>query len=208
MSRVNAILCSILALFAFAMVGCGQGPSTAKEYYILDVVRNAEPVPVRSEATIEVRRFNINTAFASRNLVYRLGEFQYEPDYYRQFMISPAIMITEETRHWLAESGLLKQVLPPGSPVAPTYTLQGIVTALYGDFTDKAAPAAVVRIRFFLMRHKEGSDTVVFSQPYRMAGPLPDRTGPALIDAFSKDMTEILTQLETDLAKFLTANPE
>ena len=207
MSRVNAILCSILALAALAMGGCAQGTS-AKEYYILNVVRNAGPAETKNDASIEVRRFNINTAFASRNLVYRLGEFQYEPDYYRQFMIAPAVMITEETRHWLASAGLFREVLPPGSPVTPTYTLQGIVTALYGDFTDKAAPTAVVRIRFFLMRHQDGSDTVVFSQAYRTAGPLPDRTGPALIDAFSKDMTEILTQLETDLAKFLTANPE
>ena len=206
MSRVSAIVCSILVVSALAMGGCGQG-TAAKEYFMLDVAREAEPVPARSDATVEVRRFSINTAYASRNLVYRLGEFQYEPDYYRQFMISPAMMITEVTRHWLAGAGLFKQVLPPGTPAVPTYTLQGIVTALYGDFTDKAAPTAVVRIRFFLVRHVEGTDTVLFSQAYRTAGPLPDRTGPALIEAFSKDMVEILTGLEADLAKFLAANP-
>jgi len=206
MSRVNAILCSMLALSALMMVGCAQGTS-AKEYYILDVSRTAEPIETPSDATVEVRRFNINTAYGSRNLVYRLGEFRYEPDYYRQFMIAPAIMITEETRHWLATSGLFKQVLPQGSPVAPTYTLQGIVTALYGDFSNNAAPTAVIRIRFFLTQHKEGTDVVVFSQPYRTAAPLPDRTGPALANAFSKDMVEILTQLEADLVKFLAANP-
>ena len=206
MSRVSAIVCSILVVSALAMGGCGEG-TAAKEYFMLDVAREAEPVPARSDATVEVRRFSINTAYASRNLVYRLGEFQYEPDYYRQFMISPAMMITEVTRHWLAGAGLFKQVLPPGTPAVPTYTLQGIVTALYGDFIDKAAPTAVVRIRFFLVRHVEGTDTVLFSQAYRTAGPLPDRTGPALIEAFSKDMVEILTGLETDLAKFLAANP-
>jgi len=206
MSRVSAIVCSILVVSALAMGGCGEG-TAAKEYFMLDVAREAEPVPARSDATVEVRRFSINTAYASRNLVYRLGEFQYEPDYYRQFMISPAMMITEVTRHWLAGAGLFKQVLPPGTPAVPTYTLQGIVTALYGDFTDKAAPTAVVRIRFFLVRHVEGTDTVLFSQAYRTAGPLPDRTGPALIEAFSKDMVEILTGLEADLAKFLAANP-
>ena len=158
MSRVNAILYSMLVVAALAMVGCAQG-TTAKEYYILNVVRTATPAETKSDATVEVRRFNINTAFASRNLVYRLSEFQYEPDYYRQFMIAPAIMIAEETRHWLADSGLFKQVVPAGSPVTPTYTLQGIVTALYGDFTDKAAPTAVIRIRFFLTRHKDGEDT-------------------------------------------------
>ncbi len=204
MSRVSAIVRSILAVSALAMGGCAQ--STApKEYFMLDVAREAQPVAARSDATVEVRRFSINTAYASRNLVYRLGEVQYEPDFYRQFMISPAIMITEVTRHWLADAGLFKQVLPPGSPAVPTYTLQGLVTALYGDFTDKAAPTAALRIRFFLVRHVDDDDTVVFAQSYRTAGPLPDRTGPALIQAFSKDMAEILTALEADLAKFLAA---
>jgi cholesterol transport system auxiliary component len=205
--RVNALLCSILALSALAIGGCGQG-SYGREYYIIEAVRNAGPAEAKSDESLEIRRFNISTAFASRNLIYRLGEYQYEPDYYRQFLIAPAIMITEETRHWLAGSGLFKLVLPSGSQITPTYTLQGIVTALYGDFTDKAAPTAVVRIRFFLMQHKDGSDTVVFSQAYRTASPLPDRTGRSLIDAFSKDMAEMLTQLEADLAKFLATKPD
>lgn len=200
--RASELLCSVLALSAGAVGGCGQG-TYAREYYILEATRQARPPETRGEASLEVHRFNINTAFASRNLVYRLGEFQYEPDYYRQFMIAPATMITEETRHWLADSGLFKQVLPPGSQVAPTYTLQGLITALYGDFTDKAAPAAVMRIRFFLTQHKSGGDIVVFSQSYRMATPLSGRTSLELIDAFSKDLAEILTRLEADLTKSL-----
>jgi cholesterol transport system auxiliary component len=211
--RASVLLCSVLSLWALALGGCGQD-SYAKEYYILDVIRQAGSPETRGDASLEVRRFNINTAYASRNLVYRLGRYQYEPDYYRQFMIAPATMITEETRHWLAESGLFKQVLPPGSQIAPTYTLQALITALYGDFTDRATPAAVMRIRFFLTQHKGGSDTVVFSQSYRMATPLSDRTGQELIDASSKNLVEILTRLEDDLRTVLagktdeTARPE
>ncbi len=201
--RATVLLCLVLALSALATSGCGEA-SYAREYYILDVVRQASRSETPAEATVEVHRFNINSAFASRSLVYRLGRFRYEPDYYRQFMIAPATMITEETRRWLADSGLFKQVLPPGSQVAPTYTLQGLVTALYGDFTDKAAPTAVMRIRFFFIQHKSGSDTVVFSQSYRTATPLSDRMGQDLIDALSKDLVEILTRLEADLAKSLS----
>jgi ABC-type uncharacterized transport system auxiliary subunit len=205
--RVNALLCLILALSALVIGGCGQG-SYGKEYYILDVIRNAGPSEVKGDETLEVRRFNIGAAFASRNMIYRLGQFQYEPDYYHQFLIAPATMVTEETRHWLADSGLFKQVLPSASQVTPTYSLQGIITALYGDFTDKATPTAVVRIRFFLMQHQNGGDTIIFSQAYKAAAPLPDRTGRALIDAFSKDMVDILTHFEADLGKFLSGKTE
>jgi len=200
--RGTVLLCLALALSALVVSGCGEG-SYAREYYILDVVRQAGRAEAPAEATVEVHRFNINSAFASRSLVYRLGRFRYEPDYYRQFMIAPATMITEETRRWLADSGLFKQVLPPGSAVSPTYTVQGLITALYGDFTDKAAPTAVMRIRFFFTQHKSGSDTVVFSQSYRAATPLSEQTGQDLVDALSKDLIEVLTRLEADLAKFL-----
>lgn len=205
--RLTAFVCSVPVLAALATGGCGQSTSS-KEYYVLEVTRAAEKAPVPNDATLEVRRFTINTAYASRSLVYRLSQYQYEPDYYRQFLIAPATMISEETRHWLAGSGLFKQVLPAASSIAPTYTLQGIITALYGDFTDKSAPTAVVRLRFFLTEHKEGGDTVVFSQAYRTAQPLADRTGRELIDAFSKGMTEILVSFEADLSKFLANQPK
>ena len=201
------LLCLVLALSALTIGGCSQDAYT-REYFILDVVRQASRSQTPADATIEVNRFNINSAYASRNLVYRLGRFEYEPDYYRQYMIAPATMITEETRRWLADSGLFKQILPPGSQVSPTYTLQGLITSLYGDFTDKAAPTAVMRIRFFFTQRKGAGDTVIFSQSYRAAAPLADKTGQGLIDAFSKDLIEILTSLEADLQKVLTNPPD
>jgi cholesterol transport system auxiliary component len=201
----GVLLCLVLALSALAIGGCGQA-TYASEYYLLDAVRQAPRSETPADATVDVQRFNIASAFASRNMVYRLGRFQYEPDYYRQFMIAPATMITEETRRWMADSGIFRQLLPPGSQISPSYTLQGLITGLYGDFTDKAAPTAVMRIRFFFTRHKAAGDTVIFSQSYGAATPLADKTGQDLIDAFSKDLTDILTRLEADLQKVL-ANP-
>ena len=200
--RVTGFWCFLLALSAVAVNGCGVSTSR-KEYYILEVTRQAAPVATRSDKTLEIRRFTVGTAFATRNLVYRLGEFQYEPDYYRLFLIAPAQMLTEETRHWLANSRLFRQILPPNSQMVPSYSLQAIVAALYGDFTDKSAPVAVLRMRFFLTQRKEGDETTVFSQVYRAATPISDKTGPALVRALSQDLVEILTRLEADLADFL-----
>lgn len=200
--RMTVLSCSILVFSAIMASGCAE-PSYRKEYYILEVTRDAPPVATKIDETLEVRRFSVNTAFATRSLVYRLSEYQYEPDYYRQYLIAPGAMITEETRHWLATSGLFKQIVPPGSQITPSYTLQAIVTALYGDFTDKAAPVAVLRIRFFLAQQKGGDEVIVFSQSYRTAMPISATTGQAFIDALSKDMVEVLTHLEADLEKTL-----
>jgi len=200
--RRNAFLCFMLVLSAIAITGCAQS-TPGKEFFMIEASRPSGVVQTPSDAMLEVYLLNVDTAFASKNLIYRLGEFQYETDYYRQFLVAPGLMFTEKTRHWLADSGLFKQVLPPGSQITPTYTLQGIVTTLYGDFTNASAPVAVVRIRYFLVQHAGEEGAIVFSQVYRAAQPISTRTAPALIDAFSKDLTDVLTRLEEDLRKYL-----
>jgi ABC-type uncharacterized transport system auxiliary subunit len=204
---MTGLWCSLLATSAVAISGC-EVSAASKDFYVLEVARQAAPAATRSDKTLEVRRFSVNTAFATHNLIYRLGEFQYESDSYRQFLYAPAQMLTDETRHWLAGSGLFKQVLPPNSQIVPSYNLQAIVTALYGDFIDRSAPVAVMRIRFFLNQYTEGEETTVFSQVYRAATPLSKKTGPALIRALSQDLTEILTQLEAHLADFLAGKTD
>jgi len=200
--RRNALVCFTLVFLAAAVTGCAQ-TTPAKEFFMIEAVRPSGVVQTPSNATLEVRLFNVDTAFASKNLVYRLGEFRYETDYYRQFLVSPGLMITERTRRWMFDSGLFKQVLPPNSQITPTYTLQGIVTALYGDFTNASAPVATMRIRFLLVGHGGEEGSIVFSRAYRVAQPLAAKTAEALMDALSKDLTEILTQLEEDFRKHL-----
>jgi cholesterol transport system auxiliary component len=201
--RMTVLFGSILVFSALGAGGCAE-TSYQKEYYILEATRNAPLAAARSDETLDVRRFTVSTAFATRSMIYRLSEYQYEPDYYRQWMIAPAAMLTEQTRHWLANSGLFKQVVPSGSQIVPSYSLQAIVTAMYGDFTDKAAPTAVLRIRFFLAQRKGGEEAIIFSQPYRTATPMSDNTGPAFVGAMSKNLVEILTRLEADLQTILT----
>jgi ABC-type uncharacterized transport system auxiliary subunit len=192
----------MLVLSAATVTGCAQS-TPGKEFFMIEALRSPGVVQTPSDATLEVHLLNVDTAFASKNLVYRLGEFQYETDYYRQFLVTPGQMITERTRRWLADSGLFKQILPSSSQITPTYSLQGIVTSLYGDFTKESAPVAVMRIRFFLAGHGSEEGAIVFSQAYRVTQPLSAKTAEALMDAFSRDLTEILTRLEDDLRKYL-----
>lgn len=196
--RMDAFSCLALVLSGIVVGGCSQS-TAVQEYYILGAARKSAPVAAPNDATLDVRRLSVDSAFAKKDLIYRLGEFQYEPDFYRAFLISPGAMITEQTRRWLADSGLFKQVLSSSSQTAPTYTLEGTVAALYGDFRDEAAPVAVMEIRYFLVEHKTSDGVVVFSQFYRAANPVLIRTVQALMDALGKDLTEILTRLEADL---------
>jgi ABC-type uncharacterized transport system auxiliary subunit len=149
--RLRRLLCFALLGFAFVVSGCAQSATAERKYYALDVTRAGPPAKVHTDATLRLRRFNVDEAFASRQLVYRVDEFQYEPDYYHQFLVLPGVMITEETRDWLANSGLFDRVTAVGSRVESTYLLEGNVIDLYADFRSKSAPVAIVAIRFFLL---------------------------------------------------------
>lgn len=199
--RISPPLVYLVLLFSIPLLtgGCPGAIAHERQLYVLEAARRLQPVEIPAEGVLEVRRFSIDTAFATRNLVYRLDEFQYETDHYRQYLISPSVMITERTRDWLAQAGVFERVLPSGSRVAPTHTLEGSITALYGDFTDPGEPVAVMEIRFFLLGNIRPRENVLFAQTYRAATPLRDRTGEAFIEAMDLSLAAILTRLEADL---------
>jgi len=184
----------------FALSGCGGETSYEKEYFVLEAARPGGPIEQPSEtATLEVSRFSVDAAFATKDFIYRMGEFAYEADYYRQFLIPPGVMITEKTRDWLADAGLFQRVLPVGSRVSADYTLEGTVTMLYGDFRDETSPTAVMEIRFFLLTRANGSDRVVFTETYRASTLVPTKTPTAFVAALNASLVEILGRLEADL---------
>jgi cholesterol transport system auxiliary component len=210
MIRVRLSLLVYLALLFTGLLlsGCGQGALAERKYYVLDAVRAGPPDAVHTDATLRLRRFNVDEAFAGRSLVYRVDEFRYEPDYYRQFLVLPGVMITEEARDWLADSGLFARVTAVGSRVESTYLLEGNVIELYADFARKAPPEAIVEIRFFLLAGPEAGESVALSQTYRAATPISAQTAEAVVEALSKSLADILTRLEADIAKVLARPPD
>ncbi|OHB67971.1 MAG: hypothetical protein A2Y77_08465 [Planctomycetes bacterium RBG_13_62_9] len=202
-NQINRVLCFGLVTSAAIIAGCGQSQSYESQYYVLEAARDREPALARIDAALAVHRFSVDAAFAGRNLVYRRSEFRYETDYYHEVLIAPGTMIAERTRDWLADSGLFSRVLPASAGVKPTYTLEGSVTALYCDFTNESAPAAVVEIRFFLLGGPGADERVVFTQTYRAVSPVQDRTAKEFVAALNRSLVDILTRLEMDLGKVL-----
>ena len=205
--RRHGLSCFALFASALTLSGCIQGQTVEKTYYIVEATRASGPAAA-SDATLRVRRLNVDDAYATRQMVYRLDEFRYESDYYHQFLILPGVMLTDETRDWLADSGLFARVSSVGSRYETTYALEGNVIGLYADFTNRLAPQAVVAIRFFLLTGPEAEATVALSETYKAASPIAARTAEAIVAALSKSLAEILTRLEADLQKVLAARPE
>lgn len=184
--------------------GCGSRQAYNKKYYIFNTIRQAESIKAERDGILEVRHFTIDSAFNGKGLVYRTGEFEYESDFYNEFLVSPSAMITEKARTWLSESGLFKRVLDPGSQIDPTHIIEGNITSLYGNFRDKASPTAVMEIRIFLLKVNPGKDpSFVFGNTYKSSVALESKGAEDLVSAFDSCLTEILTNLERDLAETL-----
>ena len=190
------IVCLILAS------GCGDRQAYEKKHYILKAVRHGDSIRTEIDSILEVRRFTIDSAFAGKGLVYRTGEFEYEPDFYNEFLISPAAMITDKMRNWLAESGLFGAVPDVGSLVDPTHVIEGNITALYGDFRDRSSPKAVMEMRFFLLKVKTtGESTPIFGKTYKVTVDIESENPQDLVKAIDKCLEDVLTSLEKDLSE-------
>jgi len=187
-------------MFPIIVPGCGQ-KSYEKQQYILDAQRASQASDAKNpDSIIEVRGFTIDPAFSTKKLTYRTGDFEYETDFYNEFLISPAAMITGKVRNWLSESGLFQRVLDPASYIDPYYVMEGNIVALYGDFRDKSSPKAVMEIRIFLLKTKAGAEPlIVFGKTYKSNVALESAGPESLIMAFDHCLTEILTTLEKDL---------
>ncbi len=201
--RLRLLVCSALLASFVVLSGCGQSAVANRKYYLLDTTRQGPPASVRSDATLRVRRFDVDQAFAARQLVYRVEATRYEPDFYDQFLVPPGIMIAEKTRDWLADSGLFQRVTSTGGPLEAAYVLEGNVLDLYADFTTGATPQAVLEIRFFFLAAPDANEAVPLAKAYRAESPIAPRTASAVVSALSNDLADILTRLEADLEKVL-----
>lgn len=194
-----ALACAVLI---FAGFGCTQNGPNGTDY-LINAARPGAPAPAGTSAILEVRRFSVDAEFASRGLVYRTDEFEFDTDAYRRFLIPPAQMITERTRNWLSLAGLFDQVLVPGSRLRPTHVLEGNVLALYGDLRDPDAPVAVLEMRCFLITESAPGPRIVLARNYGSVKPILSSSAEGLVAALDACLAEILANLETHLADAL-----
>jgi hypothetical protein len=199
--KTSLWLCAGLTAVLLASSGCARRMAFEKTQYVLDPRRTAEPAAAPNEATLEVRQFMIDSAFRGKSLVYRTADLKYETDFYHEFLVSPAALIRETTRNWLAQSNLLARVVDAGGYVDPTYALEANITALYGDARHEGAPRAVLELRAFLLKLEGADDSVILhSQVYSASQEAPTADADGLMAGFNVCLKAILTDLEEDLA--------
>jgi cholesterol transport system auxiliary component len=185
----------------FLLIGCVNVDRLypEKQFFVLNASRNEKPSPSKSDAVLKIQRFRVSSRFESNSFVYRRGDLSYESDFYNEFLISPAVMITEEVNKWLAQSGLFQQVMSFSGLIEPTFYLEGVVSALYGDYRSNHSPEAVLEVQFFLVRNVSARPVVVFEKTYRQEAALKEKSPVALAEGWSRSLEYILSQFEANL---------
>jgi cholesterol transport system auxiliary component len=203
-ARRNAIAPVFGLVIVLIAGGCSIKQSyPAKDYFALEVNRETEATPPSDGKTLLVRDFIVSPKFEDKGFVYRLTDQNYETDYYNEFLVPPGALLGEDTREWLADSGIFDLVGDRRTVVSPTFSLHVRVIALYGDMRVKGQEKAVLEARIFVFEHAEPEvsrdSDLRFQEIYREKVPLNDRSPAALVEGWNTAFRNILTAVENDL---------
>ncbi len=196
----RSVLVLALCCVSFA-AGCAgmNRPYPAKQRFALMVEREHAGSTSLDESTLRVREFSVAPPYHERAFVYRKDDSEFETDYYREFIAPPATLLTSQTIAWLSGAQLFGKVLPGTSAADNEFLLEGVVTALYGDYRNPSAPAAVLELQVFVLAERATRTTVVFDRTYRHQASISGAEPSDLVNGWKKALRAVLTELEGDL---------
>jgi cholesterol transport system auxiliary component len=201
MRRLWLKLCCTSLLVGALSFGCVSLDRSypEKHSFVLEISRDGQSLQDPASGIVEVADMRISPRYEGQSFIYRVSEGGYESDFYNQFLIAPAVLVTEEVRRGLAQSGISQYVINSSSQIQPTYRLDGTVNAIYGDFRNASTTKAVLDMEFFLTKPGQGATQVLIAKRYSKSVPLTDRTPEALVKGWNEALEEILRSLVADL---------
>jgi uncharacterized lipoprotein YmbA len=191
-----AIAAGLLVLLS----ACFSRPAPVKQTYLLQATAPTQAAASPRPAVLKVGTISVGAPFRGKSLVYRDGDLKYESDFYNEYFVSPAAMLTEGAATWLAAAGIFKEVLPASANADGNFVLEGFVSELYGDYRDEAKPAAVLTGKFFLIDNRVPSGVPVWQTELKQRVPLSSRGPDVLAAGLNAAWSAMLADLSRQLA--------
>jgi hypothetical protein len=157
--------------------------------------------PQEDAFNIKVRKLNANAPFDDRTFIYRLGDNQFKQDYYNQFSISPATLLTQQMIDRLGRQPFIHYISRERDLVDYAYEVRGNITALYGDFRSKRQPKAYMMLHLSVFKTGSYPMTVVLDKEYSCTQDLADTQPTTVIRGWEKCLDEISVVFGQDLHK-------
>jgi hypothetical protein len=158
------------------------------------------PSNVADARVLGIRNLEIAAPFEERPLVYRTGDHAYERDPYAAFLDTPAESLLVTIREWLRGAASFAAVIEPGSSLKPNTLAEIRITRLYGDFRQPQRPAAVFNIHFLVFDAPNAiPGRVLLEREYARSIALKSATPDALMEGWNQALTQVLTQVISDI---------
>jgi cholesterol transport system auxiliary component len=169
-----------------------------KRSFVLDVGAPDQGTASHGSLVLKIHKFRVSPLFAGRAMVYRVADLQYESDFYDEWFVAPATLVTQQVYNWLSESESFQLVGLGMNHAEPTHLLEGTVTEFYGDFRE--VPRAVLGLELHLFDAGNERQSAL-RRTYHREVPLGERSSEAL----ARGLTEALRMVLVDIAKDLAA---
>jgi cholesterol transport system auxiliary component len=193
----------LTAVLGATLLGCGfsERPALVRQTYLLQAKPPTQPLTTAPRAaSLKLSRFVVAAAFGSTALSYRQTDARYVSDFYFEYFVAPAPMLTDAATVWLAAAGIFRDVFPPSASPEGDFLLEGFVSELYGDFRDESHPAATITAKFFLSDNRSTTGIPIWQREYTQRVALRDRAPEAVATGLSAAWTAMLADLGRDLA--------
>lgn len=192
-SRTGWYSAVLLLLTTSLLSGCLSKPGLVPQSFTFATPPTAPAQTNSTQGVLAVHRLSVAAPYSGQAFIYRTGASAYEQDPYAQFLVPPDESLAEPVRAYLRNSGRFQDVTQPGSSLRPDILLEIFVTELYGDFRNRAAPAAVLSMDFVFLpgRSREG---VLARKTFTRRVPLKARTASALMAGWNEALKDILMQ--------------
>ena len=198
--RIRALAAMAMIAAAAAIAACSlTRPSVTKQTFLL------EPTPppmasVQKLTSLRVGLVNVAAPYRSKAFVYRQSELKFETDFYSEFFISPAAMLSEATARALSTANVFRRTVPSSAADPADYALEGFASEFYADLRDPAKPTAAIAITYYLSPSNALTPTVIWTKEYRQRAPAAAATSEAVARAWNAALSAILADLARDLA--------
>lgn len=188
---------------AVALAGCSpfSRPQMVRETYLLQPSLPATATAAPHPGSLRIGVVRVAAPYRGRDFVFRTDALRFESNYYFQFLVDPATMVTDGTARALEAARPFAQVVGPGSGVDADWHLDGFVSALYADVRDPAQPAAELDVTWYLTSADGDMHAPTWTREYRERTPMRDTTPQAYVAALNAGFEAIVSELAIDLAR-------
>jgi ABC-type uncharacterized transport system auxiliary subunit len=162
-----------------------------------------------SLGTIVVGRYSAMPPFDGRMFLYRMPDGTWRTDPYNGFIADPADMLCDLTARAFEQSGRFMTVVVEGAVVAVDLAAEGVIEQLYADYSDRANPVAVVRLRMYFVDRRSMRSALVSQAVADGRAPIAGDGAAAVADALGVAVGAALAKVAEQLPAELPvrANP-